>query len=382
MLKAEDGAIEGVNAPFDRYGLQRILDKTDGIGTMLKLQTALLPVFLGILLIFTATSADARRTVLVTSSPPYAEQDESGAWTGPAVDLVRSAAERSGLAVSFTGVEQGPNGAGDADDGAARAGAIAVLPAFATADRPGSYDRSLPFTRDAIGLIGGSQSRGFLRDLMKLFSMDFLKVALVFAGILAVFGALFWLLERGRNSGVDGEDGDNSAIKGIGNGFWWAGVTATTIGYGDTIPKTVRGRTLAMVWMLISMAVTAMLTAYLVSLTGGRSPTVDFASSVSGKTVGIVADNPVLRDAMPGAGAVTEYGSLDAALAALDDDRIDVIAHPFRAATAANPDRGIAKSEAEIVLPVILVSPSEPRLREEIDRLILTPTWQKRMSAQ
>lgn len=45
------------------------------------------------------------------------------------------------------------------------------------------------------------------------------------------------------------------------NGVWWAVVTVTTVGYGDVTPKTVAGRSVAMVLMFVGIGFIAVLTA-------------------------------------------------------------------------------------------------------------------------
>lgn len=49
------------------------------------------------------------------------------------------------------------------------------------------------------------------------------------------------------------------------NGTWWAIVTVTTVGYGDIYPKTVVGRTVAIVLMLVGIGFIAVLTATVAS---------------------------------------------------------------------------------------------------------------------
>ena len=80
--------------------------------------------------------------------------------------------------------------------------------------------------------------------------------------ILFVVGLLCWLFERSSNENMYSK----SPIKGIWDGFWWAGVTMTTIGYGDKAPQTVLARILALIWMLVAMGLTASLTSSITSV--------------------------------------------------------------------------------------------------------------------
>lgn len=49
------------------------------------------------------------------------------------------------------------------------------------------------------------------------------------------------------------------------DGIWWAVVTVTTVGYGDIYPKSVDGRTIAMVVMLFGIGFLSVLTATVAS---------------------------------------------------------------------------------------------------------------------
>jgi voltage-gated potassium channel len=55
--------------------------------------------------------------------------------------------------------------------------------------------------------------------------------------------------------------GLDPAFKNPIDGFWWAWVTMTTVGYGDLVPTTLEGRIVGMLLILVGIAIFSMLTA-------------------------------------------------------------------------------------------------------------------------
>jgi voltage-gated potassium channel len=61
------------------------------------------------------------------------------------------------------------------------------------------------------------------------------------------------------------EGGPTGRIQSVGDGIWWAIVTATTVGYGDISPATTEGRIIAVVLMLLGIGVIGAFTATVAS---------------------------------------------------------------------------------------------------------------------
>ncbi len=68
------------------------------------------------------------------------------------------------------------------------------------------------------------------------------SLIMCYLGMIVTFGALYWYFEDSPEKDVN-----------LGDAVWWAVVTASTVGYGDTYPSTWQGRILAGV--LISVMV-------------------------------------------------------------------------------------------------------------------------------
>jgi len=61
------------------------------------------------------------------------------------------------------------------------------------------------------------------------------------------------------------EHGENKSITSIGDAFWWAIVTATTVGYGDVSPVTTEGRLIAIALMVVGIGFIGVFTATITS---------------------------------------------------------------------------------------------------------------------
>lgn len=71
-----------------------------------------------------------------------------------------------------------------------------------------------------------------------------------------LFAIAIWFIER-----LNKQDFDKSFIRGVGTGFWLTVVTMGTVGYGDITPKTCPGRSVAFLWMIVSVIFASVMTA-------------------------------------------------------------------------------------------------------------------------
>lgn len=73
----------------------------------------------------------------------------------------------------------------------------------------------------------------------------------------ALSGIIIWALDTYWNP----DEFPRSFFRGTWEGFWWAFVSMTTVGYGDRAPRSVLARAFAFVWVLIGLVIISIFTA-------------------------------------------------------------------------------------------------------------------------
>ena len=284
-----------------------------------------------------------------------------GSHEGIAVDLWRLTAEALRLSYDYVDVPRG-----EAARALASGEADLVLAVDATAELEAEADLTQPLYAATLGVVQKRTSR--ISETVRGFaSWRFAQIVLGLSALLLAVGALVWLLERRRND----EQFHRSPLKGLGDGFWWAGVTLTTIGYGDKAPITTLGRAVAMAWMLVGLAVSAALTAAVVTIADvDESASEDLAD----RAVATVEDSTAAAYLERTGAEARRYPSAAEALRALEDGQVDAVAASAPGLRHAAEEAGGGRQVRTTRLDphyVAIALPEGSDLREPIDRVIL-----------
>jgi ABC-type amino acid transport substrate-binding protein len=191
-------------------------------------------------------------------APPFSFKNEKGVWTGISIDLWRNIANE--LGVKYELKEYDLKGLLNAvekkrvDFGVA---AITITPA-----RENNFDFSHAFYHTGLGIAVPvkQQNSPILSIIKQVVSLQFLGYLMTLVFTLLSVGFLIWLAERRKNP-----DQYRSGLKGILDGFWWSAVTMTTVGYGDTVPRSSFGRLIALIWMFMAIIIISFFTAGIAS---------------------------------------------------------------------------------------------------------------------
>lgn len=259
--------------------------------------------------------------VATKDAPPFAYIGPSGEWTGMAIDAVTAVAADLDRTVEWReetlGGMLGAVGAGEAD---AAAAAITITP-----DREASLDFTFPYYTTGLGIaIDPEAGGGWLQVLRNFFTWQFAVAIATLSAVLLSAGAAVWAFERKHN-----EEFPKDPMNGLGDGFWWAAVTMTTVGYGDKAPRSLGGRIVGLVWMFTSMLIVASFTAAIAaSLTVGSlgSPIQD-AADLRDVRVGVI-DGTTGADEMIGRGMrIARFADMPAAYEALLAGQVGAVVH-------------------------------------------------------
>ncbi len=222
--------------------------------------------------------------IATKDAPPFAFVGADGEWTGIAIDAVTAIAAGLGRTVEWredtlSGMLDAV-GTGEVD---AAAAAITITPA-----REATLDFTFPYYTTGLGIaVDPEAGTGWFQVVRNLFTWQFAVAIATLSGVLLIAGAAVWAFERGHN-----DEFPKNPAQGLGDGFWWAAVTMTTVGYGDKAPQTLGGRIVGLIWMLTAMLIVASFTAAIAaSLTVGSLGTaVQSVSDLKNYRIGVVRD--------------------------------------------------------------------------------------------
>ncbi|XP_028401625.1 uncharacterized protein LOC114524674 [Dendronephthya gigantea] len=130
-------------------------------------------------------------------------------------------------------------------------------------------------------------------------------------------GIIIWVLERSSNP----TSFPLSFTKGLKEGFWWAFISASTVGYGDRRPVTIHGKSFAILWILIGYVIIQILTSLMVnSIT---LVLVKQRTQIYGARVAAIQNSTEHNKAIRQNGDVKLFKNVDEVIKALEDKVVD-----------------------------------------------------------
>lgn len=259
-------------------------------------------------------------------SPPFVTRADNGQWGGLSIDLMQRVAAELGAKLEFRDYaydDQALLAAVTQNQIDAAIGTIPLNP-----EDEARFDFSHPYFNSGVGIVVKNASdSSILSRLAQGIPRSFLLGALaVFVLFLLLVGTLMWLVERRDNAAQFARH----PLPGISDGIWWAIVTMTFTGYGDKIPSSSLGRSVAMLWMFVSLCLLALFSSTLAStltlssLTPHINSPEDLPSSRIAAVTGSPAEAWLMAEDMP---IVRHYPSVIQASKALQKGEVEVLLH-------------------------------------------------------
>jgi ABC-type amino acid transport substrate-binding protein len=198
-------------------------------------------------------AAPATLRVGVVAMPPFAYPDRQGKLTGLGIELWTRVAARLRLDYTLIPISHADvfNALADGRIDVGLGGLVADPKNMKLAHF------TQPYMRAGLAIATRPDDRPGI--MIALARMDTSGV-FAFLGLMilcmAGIALLIWWLERHHNPDHFG----GRSVEGIGRSFWWSAVTMTQVGYGDLVPRSLGGRAIALIWMLVSLVLVSVFT--------------------------------------------------------------------------------------------------------------------------
>jgi ABC-type amino acid transport substrate-binding protein len=251
--------------------------------------------------------------------PPYVVRATDGSWDGLSVQLWEKTAARMGRSFRYVEMPRAQLVA------AAEAGQVDVVLGELSPDPllEQRLEFTTPFLASAFGAVALPVRLGQEWSAVRnaLFSLGFFQVVAFIAVLVLLASFLFWILERRHDSGHFG----GGLLRGFGSAIWFSVVTMTSVGYGDRIPSTLPGRSLAILWMFLGLVLVASFTGAVASAVTTARMETDISSihDLGNVRVGVASDAAASLLQADGIHA-RDFASIEEGLAALRAGALDV----------------------------------------------------------
>ncbi|EKS42052.1 substrate-binding periplasmic protein [Afipia broomeae] len=269
-----------------------------------------------------APPAKRELVVGVNNAPPFAMQGSDGAWSGLSIELWRQVAKATNRTFRFVEIRDVPEliqqtAAGNLD---VAVGAITV-----TVEREKVLDFTQSYYSTGTGIavpVVSVMNWATLRRAMT--SFNFVQAVAALIGLTLVAGILVWLLERRQNEYFGG-----SITKGISSSVWWSTLAMTQRSSAEKGPQTILGRSVATIWLVVSVITIAVFTAGVTSVltTSQIQGTIYGASDLESVRVGTVKGTSSEGDLLRRKLKFQPYDTLSDGLKALRAGRIDAFVY-------------------------------------------------------
>jgi len=251
---------------------------------------------------------------------------------------------------------------------------VAIGAITITEKRESQFDFSLSHYHTGLGIMTPAEpSYSFTAFWSSFFTRDRIIKIGSFLGFLLLTGHVIWLAERRHQQSFN-----QRYLPGVLEGVYWSMVTASTVGYGDYIPKSRIGKLLAVIIIAVSLPVFAVFVANIssdITMHELRSY-IEGPQDLEGKKVGVVRGSTSeqymervhLGKLVPTANATTLYQLLE-------EGKLAAVVHdlPTLQYHAATAGKGKVKLVGQMFnkQDYAYLLPENSRLKEHIDRTLL-----------
>jgi polar amino acid transport system substrate-binding protein len=318
-----------------------------------------------------ARALDSKLVVATKDTvPPFAFRNKSD-LTGFSIELWSNIAKKLGKQYQWLPLKTTPEilqavEAEKADLGIAN---ISI-----TSDREDKFDFSFPMFESGLQImtLSRQQPAGLPYFFGLFFTSSLLQLFAWMALLVLLLSHVVWFFERGNKK----TDISDSYIPGIFEACWWAAATLAT--QAESMPKSLLGRMLAVLWMFTSVVFVAYFTATVTSNLTVQNLQGDIKgpNDLPGKTVLTVKSSTAEKYLRKGGLSVVSYPSIDIAYKALLARKGDAIVYdsPVLVYLSSHEGKGLVTVVGSIFEKESygIVFPQGSQLRKAVNEALLS----------